>query len=100
MGCSTTPIDLLPILVRVVKTSDIYDQIPDRHQYSKSWIIQVEDEQPITAQGLKDALYFLQRSTPRTISITFCKVEDAVRFPHHRHFEPILTRVQPSSSRT
>jgi len=73
---------LLPILVRVVKTSDIYDQIPDRHQYSKSWIIQVEDEQPITAQGLKDALYFLQRPTPRTISITFCKIEDAVRFPH------------------
>ena len=77
---------LLPVLSKISKDSDLYDQIPRRHNYYSSWIIQVEDELPITAQGCIDAFYYLQRENEsRLIDITLCPVDEPVRF-HHQTF--------------
>eukprot|EP00956_Cyclotella_meneghiniana_P003314 scaffold4007_cov49-Cyclotella_meneghiniana.AAC.14 len=61
-------------------------QIPRRHHYCKSWVIQ--DEFPITAQGVVDAFHSLQlEDEPRQILITFCPMpmDEPVRF-HHQTF--------------
>eukprot|EP00956_Cyclotella_meneghiniana_P000008 scaffold27_cov57-Cyclotella_meneghiniana.AAC.5 len=77
---------LVPFLVEISKESDIYDQVPLRHHYCKSWIIQIEDEFPITAQGVVDAFNSLQiEDEPRQILISFCPMDEPVRF-HHQTF--------------
>jgi hypothetical protein len=39
----------------------LYDQIPQKYHFYKHWVIQVGNQMPITAAGLRDALYFLQQ---------------------------------------
>ena len=62
-----------------------YDQVPLKFHFYKSWIIQAENEQPIIAHGFKEAIYALQRTTPQKIALTFCQIEDPVRFPNQTY---------------
>ena len=77
---------LLPLLIPVVKTSDIYNQIPSQHQYCKSWIFQVENEQPT------------QPKDSRMLSI-FYNVQKSCN-SYIRLIELTLTRALLSSSHT
>ena len=45
---------LLPILGKISKDFRLFDEIPLEHQYYKSWIIQIGNDTPITAQGFID----------------------------------------------
>jgi hypothetical protein len=76
---------LVPILGRVSYTSPIYHQIPEKYHFYKYWIIQVGDQQPITAAGLRGAMYSLQRPEPRKVIFTLCQMEDEVRYPHQTY---------------
>ena len=46
---------MLSILHRIGPASNTYNQIPLRHHVCKSWIIQIQDNKPGTAQGAKAA---------------------------------------------
>eukprot|EP00956_Cyclotella_meneghiniana_P008309 scaffold11091_cov47-Cyclotella_meneghiniana.AAC.1 len=88
---------LLPILAKILRDRDLYDQIPQRHHYYKSWIIQIEDELPITAQGCIDALHYLQREgEPRQTLITLCPIDEPVRYHHQtfRHYFDSCTHLK------
>ena len=76
---------LLPILGRVSYNSPIYDEIPEKFHYYKYWIIQVQDQFPITASGCRDALYYYQQPTSRKIQITLCQMDEPVRYPHQSY---------------
>lgn len=79
----------VPILHTISPSSNLYDEIPLRHNFASSWVVQIEEEHPITAQGVKDTLYALQRSTPRKIEITLCNMSDPVRY-HHQSYRAIF----------
>jgi hypothetical protein len=86
---------LLPILGRVSYTSPLYDQIPEKYHFYKYWVIQVGDQMPITAAGLRDALYYLQQPEPRKVTITLCKMQEEVRYPHQTYraiFDSVTTK--------
>ena len=51
---------LVPILVRIAYNHPIYDQIPLRHHFCTSWIVSIEDEQPLTAKGAMACIHRLQ----------------------------------------
>jgi hypothetical protein len=77
---------LKPIVGKISKDFAIFDQIPLRHQYYKSWIVQVGDESPITAQGFIDAVRFLQKDgESRDVHIVLCHMDEPVRY-HHQTF--------------
>ena len=71
---------MLPILYRVHPESPLYHQIPTRHHFCHSWIIQLHEDKPLTAQGAAEAIAFLQ--TPdrqRHVTISFCPIIDPIR---------------------
>jgi hypothetical protein len=51
---------IIPILGKISKDYNLYDQIPLRHQYYKSWIVQIGMESPCTSQGFIEAVHSLQ----------------------------------------
>jgi hypothetical protein len=55
---------LLPVLAKVSKEYKAYDEIPLKHHFYKSWIIQIGNEFPITGQGFVDAVHSYQMDTP------------------------------------
>jgi hypothetical protein len=68
---------IIPILGKISKDYDLYDQIPLRHQYYKSWIVQIGMESPCTSQGFIEAVHSLQLDEKsREIEITLCPVPD------------------------
>lgn len=88
---------LVPILAKISKDRDLYDQIPLKHHFYNSWIIQIEDEHPITAQGMIDALYYLQREgEQRQVLITLCPMDEPVRYYHqtYRHYFDSCTHLK------
>ena len=72
---------LLPVLGKISKDFDLYDQIPLRHHFYKSWIIQVHQDTPITSQGFIDTVHSLQlENESRDIEIVLCTMRDPVRY--------------------
>ena len=76
---------LLPILGKVSKDSDLFDEIPVAFHYYSHWIIQIGLEHPITGQGFIDAFHSLQTTAPTKVDITLCPMGEPVRF-HHQTF--------------
>jgi hypothetical protein len=77
---------LKPIIGKVSKDYPIFDQIPLHHQYYKSWIVQVGNESPITAQGFINAVRFLQKEDKHhDIQLVLCQMSEPVRY-HHQTF--------------
>ena len=71
---------LVPILVRIDPAKPIYNHIPLRHHFCTSWIISIEDHQPLTARGAQSILKDLQRvGEPVMITIGFCPMNDPER---------------------
>ena len=71
---------MIPILMKINHMSAVYNQIPLRHHFCKSWIIFIQDEQPITVNGYKEAFHHLQQNSPRNITITFYTITDPIRY--------------------
>jgi hypothetical protein len=106
---------LLPVLGRVSYTLSLYDQIPEKYHFYKYWVIQAGNQMPITAAGLRDALYYLQQPEPRKVTFTLCKMQEEVRYPYqiyraifnscttkrfgHMLTSPVEPKVYPSISK-
>ena len=77
---------LLPILYRINPESPIYDQIPIRHYFSKSWIINIGDDKPCTANGAKETIKYLQtKDKHQKIVIGFCPIIDPIRHNYQNY---------------
>ena len=70
---------LAPYLLCVDPEKPVYLEIPMQHNFCKSWIIWIHNEQPITGTGVRDILHNLQTKSVRTISIKFCQMTNPVR---------------------
>lgn len=77
---------LKPIIGKVSKDYAIFDQIPLHHQYYKSWVVQVGDESPITAQGFIEAVRFLQKEGEHhDVQLVLCQMSEPVRYHHQTY---------------
>ena len=71
---------LIPILMRIDPAKAIYKEIPTCHNFCRSWIVHIQNEQPLTAQGALDILQSLQLvGSTRKIKITFAKIDNPER---------------------
>lgn len=77
---------LAPIIVRIDPGVPLYEQIPLKHHFARSWIIQIHNEQPLTGAGAKDAFESLQlQGKDRLISLTLCKIDNPKRFDYENY---------------
>lgn len=86
---------LKPIIGKISKEFNLFDQIPLHHQYYKSWIVQIGDESPITAQGFIDAVHFLQKKVNHEMSRLYSATWTSQSVTTIKPFVPTLTLAQP-----
>ena len=69
------------------------NEMPDQcKRYVETWskikgsqIIQIGNEQPIIAQGFKEAVYWMQEDQPKKVRMTLCKMYEPVRYHHQMY---------------
>ena len=72
--------------MRVAPERAIYHQIPSKHNFCRSWVVHIQNEQSLTAQGAADILQYLQLpDRSRTTTITFAKMTDPVRYDYQQY---------------
>ena len=78
---------MLPILYRIHPESPLYHQIPLRHHFCHSWIIQLHEDKPLTAQGVAEAITYLQLpDKTRSVMISFCPIIDPIRHNYQSYW--------------
>ena len=82
---------MLPVLHRVHPDYDIFDEIPERHNFSRSWVIAIENHKPLTSTGTIEELRHLQLPDQhRVITIQFCPITHAERFTDYEGFRAVF----------
>ena len=71
---------LLPIICRINPELDIYDHIPIRHHFNKSWVIYFGGYKSCTVNGTQNTIESLQfKNKHLKIVIGFCPIVNPIR---------------------
>ncbi|MGB2447382.1 MAG: reverse transcriptase domain-containing protein [Candidatus Poseidoniaceae archaeon] len=82
---------MLPVLHRIHPDYDIFDEIPQRHNFGQSWVIAIDDNKPLTSTGAVEDLKHLQLPNDhRQITIQFCKIVHPERFTDYEGFRAVF----------